>query len=256
MALSAAHFSAVADLVHAQTLSLPALPVQAGPEEGFEESAREVDVDETAARVRRHAAEAARASPSAEALYEEYVATCVDAMGLPDISGAEVVAVHKRVARNGAKNALPPAWGLARLLLCLVHDQAVRSTAGAPLRFNSLYRATAYNRAIGGASKSAHRVCTARDRVLLGQSAAQLHQVDRALRPTRHRLTTAQRAVVARVVRDYRLGPVLADAVYGEPFSARGVRFDGAAFTHEGGLGRYASFVHADCRGERSDWRG
>jgi hypothetical protein len=254
--LNSAHFAAVRALSERQIAALPSLPVHAGPDEGEEESAAALDLAATRARIDRHAAEAVRANPSPEARYEDYVAACVDALRLPNISGAEVCAVHKRVTRSGRKNSLPPPSLLVRLLLCLIHDQRARSMAGVPLRFNSLYRSPSYNAAIGGASRSQHRVGTARDRVLIGASVSDLHRIDRALRGTRHVLTAAQRAVVERVRRDYQLGPVFTGSVYGEPFSARGVSFDGRAYTHSGGLGRYSSFVHADCRGAATDWRG
>ena len=192
------------------------------------------------------------------ARYAQYAVQLVDAMRLPNISGAEVVAVHSRVTASGVKNRLPKPWGLLRLLYGLAYDQLVRFEGGAPLRFNSLYRETAYNRAIGGASKSAHRACTARDRVLVGHAPTVLYAVDRKLAGTRVSFSPEQQAVIRALRSDYALGLPLTEAVYGEPFRARTLAADVTGFTHVGGLGLYrrSGFVHADCRGIASRWDG
>lgn len=242
-------------------------PVLASADEGLEESAYAVDAPATLARAERHAAAIDRVGavfappkPADRAAYGTYVAQAVDALRLANISGDEVVAVHARVTRSGVKNRLPNPWGLYRLLALLVYDQRVRDVAGLPLRFNSLHRATAYNQAIGGASKSAHRACTARDRVLVGGSVRQLWEIDRALRGERVVLRPHQAAVLAQLAKDYRLGTAFTESVFGEPFSRIGVRFrataTAAAYAHTGGLGKYKSFVHVDCRGVASDWKG
>lgn len=246
-------------------------PVDAGPGEGLEESLLAVDSAASLDRAGRHALALGRVGgvvapphPSDLAAYGQYVTQCVDALGLANISGAEIVAVHARQTRSGVKNRLPPPWGLYRLLALLVYDQKARDIAGKPLRFNSLHREARYNQAIGGASKSAHRACTARDRALVGGTPAQLAEVDRHLRGTRVRLTADQSAVLRAVARDYRLTNPFAESVFGEPFSATGVGFRAGSgpdetlvsYTHTGGLGRYRTFVHSDCRGLAADWTG
>ena len=255
------------DLAGVQLDALPRQPVDAGPDEGLEESAQAVDPAASLARAERHelavrrvGAVSSAPDPADRAAYATYAAQAVDALGLANISGPEVVAVHARQTRTGVKNRLPNPWGLYRLLALLVYDQAVRDRAGLPLRFNSLHRDGPYNAAIGGASRSAHRACTARDRVLVGGTVRQLWEVDRALRGKRVRLTTAQAKVLAAVARDYELGPAFTESVFGEPFSARGLGYvssgTSASYTHTGGLGRYGTFVHADARGAAADWRG
>ena len=259
--------ASLVDLAGLQLDALPRQPIDAGPGEGLEESGLAVDVAGSLVRAERHAQALARVggvvqapSPLDRARYGTYVSQAVDALGLAHITGREIVAVHARVTTSGVKNRLPKPWGLYRLLALLVYDQAVRDRAGRALRFNSIHRDTAYNAAIGGASKSAHRACTARDRVLVGGTVSQLWEIDRALRGERVRLTADQARVLASVARDYSLSKAFTESVFGEPFSARGLAFrataDAASFVHTGGLGRYASFVHADGRGVAVDWQG
>lgn len=265
--------ASLVDLAGLQLEALPPSPVDAGPDEGLEESAEAVDLGASLDRAVRHRAALDRVGavfappdPADRARYGTYVEQCVDALRLPNISGREIVAVHARQTRGGVKNRLPDPWGLYRLLALLVYDQRVRDRAGLPLRFNSLHRATAYNAAIGGASRSAHRACTARDRVLVGGTVDQFHEIDRALRGSRVRLTSGQAKVLASVATDYGLSRPFQESVFGEPFSARGLGYVSAntpdaggptaSYNHVGGLGRYRTFVHADARGVAADWRG
>lgn len=247
--------------------ALPFSPIDAGPDEGLEESLASLDTAASLARAERHAAALHRVGavfapppPEDRAAYGTYVAQCVDALRLPHISGSEIVAVHARQTVTGVKNRLPNPWGLYRLLALLVYDQRVRDRLGVPLRFNSLHRDGPYNASIGGASKSAHRACTARDRAPIGASVHTLAEVDQALRGTRIELTDAQAHVLAAVAKDYRLGPAFSESVYGEPFSRSGLGFQasdvGTSYAHTGGIGRYGSFVHADARGVAATWRG
>ncbi|MAQ95056.1 MAG: hypothetical protein CMM84_16195 [Rhodothermaceae bacterium] len=255
------------DLAGLQLDALPAQPIDAGPDEGMEESAAALDLGASLARAERHAdaihrlgAVFAPPSPDDRAAYGTYVAQCVDALRLPNISGREVVAVHARQTRTGVKNRLPKPWGLYRLLALLVYDQKVRDHLGVPLRFNSIHRDGPYNAAIGGASKSAHRACTARDRVAVGSSPRALAEVEASLRRVHVELTTGQARVLAAVAADYGLGPAFTESVFGEPFSRRGLGFtaeaDRASYTYVGGIGRYATFVHGDARGVAATWRG
>ncbi|PAP79634.1 hypothetical protein B1759_15050 [Rubrivirga sp. SAORIC476] len=260
----------MASLIDLAGLQLDALPldaVDAGENEGLEESALSVDAAASLARAERHADAIRRVgavfgppAPDDRAAYGTYVAQAVDALRLPNISGREIVAVHARTTRGGVKNRLPPPWGLYRLLALLVYDQKVRDHLGVPLRFNSIHRDGPYNAAIGGASKSAHRACTARDRAPVGSSVRSLAEVDAALRRLYVDLSADQARVLASVAKDYSLGPAFSESVFGEPFSASELGFeagpDRASYTYVGGIGRYKTFVHGDARGVAAAWRG
>lgn len=272
--------ASIVSLADGQLDALPAKRVHAGPGEGLEESTATpahpggVDVAGSLARARRHSAALARLGgvvvpPSYDdrPAYSRYVVQAVDALRLAHVSGAEVVAVHSRVTATGVDNRLPPPWGLARLLVRLVYDQAVRDEIGAGLRFTSLHRTAPYNLAIGGERNSQHVVCLAADRAPLGGvTAADLHRAERAMRGRRIALSPARWAVVERVMQDYRLRPatLLTGPVLGEPFSRAGLGFTAAAsgrpggFNALGGLGKYeqSGFVHADLRGIRAQWNG
>ena len=239
-------------------LQLDALPIR-----GAGETMADVDPAASIERAARHECAIARVGavsaapdPADRARYGAYAAQVVDAMGLPNISGAEVVAVHARTTRSGVKNRLPAPWGLARLLVCLAYDQRVRDRLGAPVRFNSVYRQKAYNAAIGGASRSQHVACTARDRVPVGPSVRSLYEADLSLAGQRLRLTPAQVAVLGTLARDYKLTGIFQTAAAGAPFSARGLAFDGKRFNATGGIGKYAGFVHHDLRGTAARWNG
>ena len=232
--LATAHYHAVRDLAALQIGTLAAAPAWAGAGEGYEESAPYVDLDATLDRIVRH--EATRAAP--HAAYEQYVADVVNACRFANFTGPEIVAVHKRVTRSGVRNQLPPPAALVRLIVGLCIDQQVEYVGALPLRQNSLYRAPAYNKAIGGASRSQHLTGSARDRVLVGETASHLAQIDEAMEGERILLTPDQADTIRRIVRDYRLAPALAVG----------------AVTVRGGLGKYNTFVHRDNRGTAARW--
>lgn len=240
--LSSAHYTNVADLASAQFEALVSAPVYAGAGEGFEESQAFVDADETQRRIARHRDR----TGTPHAAYEAYVTACVDALGLDNISGAEIVAVHKRVLHSGVRNQLPPPAQLASLLGCLCIDQDVRDTAGLPLRFNSLYRSPAYNKAIGGARQSRHLRGDARDRVLVGGSIAQLAQIDENTTAVRS-LESHQAAAIRRVLSDYSLVETNHRLFVQLHGGGMGVHVDG-------GIGTYRTFVHRDNRGYAARW--
>ena len=265
--------AALVDLAGLQLDALTLQPADAGTYEGLEESLYAVDAVGSLVRAERHQAAIARVggviapprlgrdgAPVDRAAYGKYVAQCVDAMGFANISGVEVLGVHARVTRSGVKNRLPNPWGLYRLLCLLAYDQRARDLLGVALRFNSIHRSGPYNAAIGGASRSAHRACTARDRVPIGATVRELWRVDRKLRGDRVHLTTAQARVLRAVANDYTLSAPFTESVFREPFHAAGLGFrqsaDAASYTHSGGLGLYGGFVHADARGRAADWRG
>ena len=231
--LATAHYHFARELAALQIATLAYAPAWAGADEGYEESATYVDLDATLDRIARH--EATRSAP--HAAYEQYVADAVDACRFANFTGPEIVAVHKRVTRSGVRNQLPPPAALVRLIVGLCIDQQVRYVGALPLRQNSLYRAPAYNKAIGGASRSQHLTGSARDRVLVGGTVAQLAQVDEAMEGTSVTLTPEQRKTLGRIVRDYDLGFYVPHAV-----------------TVAGGLGRYSWGVHRDQRGKRARW--
>ena len=192
--------------------------------------------------------------------YRKYAVQALDALKLPNISGAEIVAVHSRVTASGVRNRLPRPWGLVRLMALLVYDQTVRSLAGMPIRFTSLHRTLAYNAAIGGATRSQHPACTARDRALIGSGSRRsrvrkLAQIDLKLRGSRVDFSDDQMLAIHTVREDYALtSPPFSTRIYNEPFNPAGVGWDGAGYTHLGGIGQYNTFVHADCRGMARDW--
>lgn len=249
--------------------TLAARQLDALPAFGAGETTDAVDLEASIARAVRHQDAIERVGsimhapdPSDRARYGTYVAMVIDRMAFANISGAEIVAVHARQTKSGVKNRLPAPWGLARLLVCLCYDQKVRDRLGAPLRFNSVYRAKDYNRAIGGASRSQHVACTARDRVGIGVGAdvasavRALHETDLSLAGQVIRLTTKQAAVLSTVASDYNLTGVFQTPAAGAPFSASGLGFTGTRFNATGGIGKYSGFVHHDLRGVATRWNG
>lgn len=237
--MTAAHYSAVADLAGLQFDSLSASRVWAGDSEGFEEASSEIDLVATLDRIEQHAAQ----SPAEEITLEAYVTDAINALGLANFSGAEVVATHQRVHKSGVRNQLPTGRALYEVAIGTILDQHVRDTAGMPLRRTSLFRSKDYNRVIGGAPLSQHPLGTAKDRSLVGGSTtagggvAMLAQIDEAMEGDRIALTHAQRDVLRRIVTDYDLGITVPDVV-----------------TVAGGLGRYNTFIHRDQRGKRTRW--
>lgn len=185
-------------------------------------------------------------------LYAASVARFIDALALPHISGAEIVAVHSRVSRKGVANVLPPPWGVLRLAYCLVYEQRVRNAAGGPLRFTSLHRSPDYNRSIGGVTlQPQHVACTARDRLLVGQSPRELQKLDVAFQGQPVRFSDLQRAALTTWRMYYALDVPFQTAARGVQINARGVAAGAAGFDHRGGVGLYLvqGFVHADTRG-------
>ena len=231
--MTTAHYAAVSELAGLQYNSLAASRVWAGADEGFEESAADVDLAATLARIEQHATQSA----ADEATLEQYVTEAIDALGLANFSGAEVVAPHQRVHRSGVRNQLPTGRALYEVALGTILDQHVRDQAGMPLRRSSLYRSKDYNIAIGGAPHSQHPLGTARDRSLVGGTVAMLVQIDEAMEGQSITLTAEQRRALERIVRDYDLGFYVPHAV-----------------TVAGGLGRYSWGVHRDQRGKRARW--
>ena len=258
--MTASFFTAATDFSGLQFEALPSTNVYAGKEEGYEESQRAVDVEATVARIERHRAEAARATPSKQARYEAYVVARIDELRLRYHTAAEIVALHKRVTRRGVRNTLPPPSLLPRFLIALIVMDAERARIGRAVRKNSFYRAPPYNADVGGGSLSAHQACTAWDSAVVTGSQSDLHQVQEAMEGEVVRIAPHQLAVIARVCNDYtlRMADVLAGAVYGEPFQASGLRLDlvppSCSVTVRGGQGDYRTFGHRDLRGRRARW--
>ena len=227
---------------------LSTLPAKGG------ETAEKVDAEASLKRAKRHAAEMRRASPNEFATYEQEFTAAVDALGLAAFSGAEVVAPHKRVASNGAKNTLPPPKLAPRLFVCLCVEQLIRNEVG-PVRLNSLHRIEAYNRAIGGATCSQHRVCTAIDGAPLSTTPTQMRNVFKELRGQRFRLTGQQRGVISTWSTKYDTTP-FSGPVFCESIVPATLNFDGDAITIAGGVGLYRTFLHSDLRGKNVGWNG
>lgn len=249
----------VADLAALQLDALPAVVHD-------EEDLATVDVVASADRAARHerALRSAIAAPRYDdrPAYAAFVSGFFDALQLANFSGAEVVAVHARTAKSGAKNRLPKPWGVLRLALVLIRAQALRSEVG-PLRLTSLHRVLRYDLAIGGVGRTGqHPACGAGDMKPLGASVRELDLALRALRGTRLQLTDDQ----VRAFAEFRRHTGYRDGVFsgrvGRERWGPGVKFDeGAAgrpgsFASVGGEGVYSSFVHGDLRGKHARWRG
>lgn len=140
----------------------------------------------------------------------------VDQLGLRYFRGKELTWLWYR-SRKGVSNACPPEALWPNCIRPLVVLDEIRHRLGASCRITSAYRSPTYNRAVGGEQMSYHLIFGALD-FTSPKGAAASAAVARELRGTRFKLP------------------------------------GGGSFLWRGGIGRYPSFVHIDCRGKDANW--
>lgn len=143
----------------------------------------------------------------------------IDRIGLKHFKGREIADYSLRW-RGDVKNSLPPESLWLNIIPTLIVADALRANLGVPLTITSAYRSAAYNAAVGGETRSYHMLFMALD-LIPGVN-----------------VTPAQLATAARRLR-------------GKTFKSPGTN---DSFVWHGGIGRYPSFVHIDCRGYDANW--
>ena len=147
------------------------------------------------------------------------LAAFIDRLGLKHFKGREIADYANRV-RGGVRNSLPPESLWPNIVPTLIVADALRAAVGVPLTITSAYRSAAYNAAVGGETRSYHMLFMALDLIPGGK------------------VTPAQLATAARKLR-------------GKKFKIPG---SNDTFVWHGGIGKYPSFVHIDCRGYDANW--
>jgi len=144
----------------------------------------------------------------------------IDSLGLHYFKGSEFT-YYWDVVKNGVKNHIPDESLWPNIVKTLIVADRLRAITGSPLRITSSYRSPAYNAECPGASSgSFHKQFMALDLVPAKVSAEFLWSAARQLR--------------------------------GHTFTYP----DGKTFVWHGGVGRYPTFCHIDCRGYDADWHG
>lgn len=91
----------------------------------------------------------------------------INAAGIRHFSAREVLTLgsshYARTSSGFGKNKLPPGELIQNIIPALTALDDARSILGKPVLINSTYRHPAYNKAIGGASRSKHMSFTAID---------------------------------------------------------------------------------------------
>lgn len=140
----------------------------------------------------------------------------IDQIGLRHFRGRELTWLWHRT-RKGVSNSCPPEALWENCIRPLLVLDEIRRQIGQPIRITSAYRSPAYNSAVGGEPMSYHKIFMALD-FTTSAGAARSAAVARELRGTRIKLP------------------------------------GGGSFLWRGGIGRYPSFVHIDCRGKDANW--
>lgn len=149
---------------------------------------------------------------------KQQLAAFIDRLGLRHFKGREIAAYADRT-RGRVKNSLPHESLWPNIIPTLVVADELREIVGCPLEITSAYRSPAYNAAVGGETASYHMKFMALDLIPHGVSAGTLAAAAKRLR--------------------------------GRSFVIQG---SNSTFTFRGGVGRYPSFVHIDCRGHDANW--
>jgi hypothetical protein len=192
-------------------------------------------------------------SPSLQGFAIDDFRAFIASLKLTFITADELLPYFTAV-RGGVRNEPPPPalWhNFAPTLLVL---DRLRAKLNAPLSITSSYRAPRYNRQLDGAAGlSQHMAFRAADIQISGKKPREVYAEARALRGTRIVIPAGAQFRAAGMINS---GPIDADT----PFSVAGLQIQDAtgqapgSFLFEGGLGRYETFVHVDCRGIHSDW--
>lgn len=246
--------------IEVATEAAEAAPVVANPQTDADADVeRGIDLQASLARLERHRTALKAGTLSLMAALESNYLAALAGLGLDHHSPIELLLPMKRVASNGAKNTLPhPSLG-PRLFFIALYLDLQRKACGFGNRQASLYRAPAYNAAIGGARFSQHQAMAAADTHPIGGSRRALQQAAESLRNRRIDLTPEQQKVFRDWIRKYNLGPgVFSGSVKGErinPANLR-VRLDGpdAGINIIGGQGDYSWGSHRDLRGTVARW--
>lgn len=229
----------------AQLVRLALAQIEAGGIEAGPDAPDPVDPDATEKRLARHAKQRARASISEPEQTERDLRAFIGRLGLRYFAADEVVVLCARVTASGVKNEIPPPHLWGNLALALRYADEIRHRTGSRGRLSSLYRAPAYNRAVGGAGQSLH----------VDAAATDVHPLDTSVQAW---------AVQAARLRGERLA--VPATLFGTftPTRRRSVLdVDGlrvrrtgksTSFVVAGGIGRYPRFVHTDVRGEDVDF--
>lgn len=164
----------------------------------------------------------------------------VDELGLSNFSADELLT---KTGNTG--NAQPPKAIWDNIGPTILMVQLVRTHFDVPISLNSVYRAEAYNRRIGGAKYSQHQAFCAID-----------------FRPSRRDLLddiadwlTDKRGDWIDAPREYKRADVKIGAK-SVPFAPLEWRKSGGKtqFKFAGGVSLYPSFVHVDTRGINANW--
>lgn len=149
----------------------------------------------------------------------DHLITFIDRLGLKHFKGREIAEYSLRW-RGDVRNSLPPESLWPNIVPTLIVADSLREIVGVPLTITSAYRSAAYNAAVGGETRSYHMSFMALDLIPGGN------------------VTPAQLATAARKRR-------------GKTFKIPG---SNDSFVWRGGIGKYPSFVHIDCRGYDANW--
>lgn len=144
----------------------------------------------------------------------------IDSLGLKYFKGSEFTYYWDAV-RNGVKNHIPDESLWPNIVKTLIVADRLRALTGSPLRVTSSYRSPEYNAQLpGAAGGSFHKQFMALDLIPSRVDADTLWHAAKQLR--------------------------------GQALSLP----NGKSFVWHGGIGKYSSFVHIDCRGTDADWHG
>jgi len=144
--------------------------------------------------------------------------TYIDSIGLRHFKGRELTPYWSR-SNKGGSNTVPPIELWPNIVETLIVLDEARQRLGRSITISSSYRSPAYNKGCGGAKFSQHLVFNALD--------VQCKDIP----PSK----------VAATIKELR-GKQFWNPVSKKPF------------VFKGGVGKYPTFVHLDCRGHNADW--